>query len=473
MNKVAIVGAGPTGLALAAELALAGVPCDVFDRRPGPRTDSRAITLHARSMELLDLRGIAGRFADAGLPLRGFPLGLKGAAIDFGRLDSDFPYMLGIPQSRIEELLGTRARELGAEIRWSHRVSGIQENADHIQLEFDSAAPQRYSYVVGCDGLRSSVREAAGIPFPGFPNPGSVSLADVYLDGLPMDDAYGELTDRGMLLVLPFRDGSCRVVLYDYAKAGTPIDEPVTLDEVRDGITGICGRDLEPRDMYWSGRYRSESRQAPTYRKGRILLAGDAAHTHSPAGAQGLNAGVQDSFNLGWKLAAVLQNRATESLLDSYTAERHPVGAAVLALTGRQFKLNTAKTRRRKALRWVAQRIIAPLPPVQDRLARAYSGISIAYPDASNDLAGTRLPRGTVTLPDGTTERLYDLFHKGDFVLLTPEDDTLDNVRTVRYKTLDAALPATTLIRPDGYLAWASDTSDPTAPKTALQRHLS
>ncbi|MFI0453086.1 FAD-dependent monooxygenase [Actinomadura sp. 6N118] len=148
MNKVAIVGGGPTGLALAAELALAGVPCRVFDRRPGPRTDSRAITLHARTMELLDLRGLAGRFTDAGVPLPGFPLGLKGASIDFGRLDSDFPYMLGIPQSRIEELLAARALELGAEVQWSHRVSGIQQNTDDIQLEFDSADPQSFAYVV-------------------------------------------------------------------------------------------------------------------------------------------------------------------------------------------------------------------------------------------------------------------------------------------------------------------------------------
>ncbi|MEU5884730.1 FAD-dependent monooxygenase [Spirillospora sp. NPDC047279] len=473
MNKVAIVGAGPTGLMLAAELALAGVPCRVFDRRSGPRTDSRAIVLHSRSMEMLDLRGIAGRFADAGAPLRGFPLGLKGASIDFSRLDSDFPYMLGIPQSRIEELLADRVRELGAEIVWSRRVSGIAQNEDEVRLEFESGGgPESFAYAVGCDGIRSFVRETSEIPFPGFPNPGSVSLADVHLDGLPMDDAYGELTDRGMLLVFPFRDGSCRVVLYDYTRAGAAVDDPVTLDEVRTSIAAICGRDLGPRDMYWSGRYRSESRQVPSYRKGRVFLAGDAAHTHSPAGAQGLNAGVQDSFNLGWKLAAVLRGRAPDALLDSYDAERHPVGAAVLTLTGRQFRLNTAKTRRRKALRWFAEKVVAQLPPVQDRLARAYSGLSVGYPDGTDPLTGTRLPRGTLTLPDGTTTRLYDLFHDGGFVLLGKETHDLDHVTAVRYTGLDTRLPATTLVRPDGYIAWASGADDPAAAKAALTRWL-
>ncbi len=205
-------------------------------------------------------------------------------------------------------------------------------------------------------------------------------LADLFLDGLPMTDAYGDLSDRGMLLMFPFRDGSCRVVLYDYARADVPVTEPVTLDEVRGSLARITGQDFGPRDMGWSGRYRSESRQAPAYRKGRIFLAGDAAHTHSPAGAQGMNTGLQDAVNLGWKLAAAVGGWAPDWLLDSYHAERHPVGAAVLALTGRQFRLNTARTAPRRVLRWAAHRVVAPLPPVQGRLAREYSGLAVRYP---------------------------------------------------------------------------------------------
>lgn len=519
-GRVIVVGAGPTGLVLAAELALAGVPCLLLERRSGLRADSRAICLHARTMEVLDLRGQAGRFAEAGLAVPTFPLGLKGAAISFGGLDSDFPYLLDIPQSQIEALLAARVTEVGAEIRWSAQVTGIEQDAGEVQVLLADGGIERAAYVVGCDGTRSFTRQAAGLPFPGAPNPGSVLLADLFLDGLPMTDAYGDLSDRGMLLVFPFRDGSCRVVLYDYARAEVPVTEPVTLEEVRASLVHIAGQDFGPRDMAWSGRYRSESRQAPAYRNGRIFLAGDAAHTHSPAGAQGMNTGLQDAVNLGWKLAAAAAGWAPDWLLDSYHAERHPVGAAVLSLAGRQFRLNTARTAPRRVLRWAVHRVVAPLPPVQARLARGYSGVAIRYPQttapgrpaaagASHPLAGARLPRGRLIGADGGTTRLYDLFHDGRFVLLEADgggvggagavdagvagagvggaevsgagvggagvggaerDGLPDQVRQVRYLRADGTrLPAAALVRPDGYLAWASDERDAPARATAAR----
>ena len=540
-GRVIVVGAGPTGLVLAAELALAGVPSLVLERRTGLRAESRAICLHARSMEVLDLRGQAGRFTEAGLAVPSFPLGPRGAMISFGRLDSDFPYLLDLPQSQIETLLAARAAELGAEIRWSAHVTGIRQDDEEVRVTLADGGVERASYLVGCDGTRSFTRQAAGLPFPGAPNPGSVVLADLFLDGLPMTDAYGDLSDRGMLLVFPFRDGSCRVVLYDYARADVPVTEPVTLDEVRSSLVRITGQDFGPRDIGWTARYRSESRQVPTYRDGRIFLAGDAAHTHSPAGAQGMNTGLQDAVNLGWKLAAAVDGWAPGWLLDTYQAERHPVGAAVLALTGRQFRLNTARTAPRRVLRWAAHRMVAPLPPVQARLAREYSGLAVRYeapaaasPPAgvgtSHPLAGARLPRGRLTGTDGSTARLYELFHEGRFVLLEADgaegdvgagedsawngaaqqvtavpgaagrgaagqvtagpgiagpgiagpdpagqgaagpraagqagagDGLPDQVRRVRYTRCDGTrLPAATLVRPDGYLAWASDDRD-------------
>ena len=259
---------------------------------------------------------------------------------------------------------------------------------------------ERATYVVGCDGVRSMVRDSAGIAFPGFANPGSVILADLHLDGLPMTNAYGDLSGGGMLLMFPFRDGSCRVVLYDYARADVPVTEPVTIGEVRDGLRRIVGQDFGPHDMYWSARYRSDSRQAPRYRAGRLLLAGDAAHAHSPAGAQGLNTGLQDAVNLGWKLGAVLSGWGPQWLLDSYHAERHPVGAAVLALTGRQFRLNTARTWNRRALRWAVHRLVVPLPPVQRRLARDYSGNRDQLPAGP----GSRPPAGRGSRPPAGRE---------------------------------------------------------------------
>jgi len=514
-DGVIIVGAGPTGLALAGEIALAGAPCLVLERRTGLRTDSRAACLHARSMELLDLRGQAERFTEVGFPVPSFPLGLRGAAIDLRRLDSDFPYILDVPQSRIEELLAARARELGAEIRWSSTVTGIEQDDQEVRLTLADGTVERAAYVVACDGIRSFVRESLSIPFPGAANPGSVILADLHLDGLAMTDAYGDLSQRGMLLVFPYRDGSCRLVLYDYARAEAPVTEPVTLAEISAGLTRIAGQDFGPRDMYWSGRYRSESRQVPGYRAGRVFLAGDAAHTHSPAGAQGLNTGLQDAMNLGWKLGAAVAGWAPGWLLDTYHAERHPVGAAVLALTGRQFRLNTARSRPRRVLRWTAHRVIGPLPPVQSWLARHYSGTSIRYPRAASHaapmlagqpavtgpagraqpaaagpahsavagrphpLAGARLPRARLIAGDGSVVRPAQMFHDGRFVLLDAAGpaamtDLPAQVTVLRYQRCEGArLPAAVLVRPDGYIAWACDERDRTAREQAARAAIS
>jgi 2-polyprenyl-6-methoxyphenol hydroxylase-like FAD-dependent oxidoreductase len=482
-QQVIIIGAGPTGLVLAAELGLAGVPCLVLERRQALRADSRAICLHARSMESLDLRGQARVLAEAGLPVPSFPLGPRRAVISLRGLDSDFPYILDIPQSEMERIFAAWAARCGAEIRWSSQVTTVEQDAAGVTATLESGLRIHGAYLVGCDGVHSLVRESAAVPFPGVPNPGTVVLADLYLDGLPMTDAYGDLSGGGLLLVFPYRDGSCRVVLYDYARADVPTDQPVTLDDVREGLIRIAGRDFGPRGMYWSRRYRSESRQAPAYRAGRVLLAGDAAHAHSPAGAQGLNTGLQDAMNLGWKLAAVVSGWAPGWLLDSYHSERHPVGAAVLALTGRQFRLNTARTPARRALRWAVHRLLVPLPPVQARLARDYSGVSIRYPASpvgpaapappaapAHPLAGARLPRGTLTLPDGRAERLYDLFRDGNFALVDAAPGALapealpGQVRLVRYAASTVRrMPAAMLVRPDGYIAWASDEADPAA----------
>jgi 2-polyprenyl-6-methoxyphenol hydroxylase-like FAD-dependent oxidoreductase len=464
-QRVIVTGAGPTGLALAAELALAGVETLVFERRSGLRTDSRAICLHARSMEVLDLRGQAERFARAGLPVPSFPLGLRGAAIGFRRLDSDFPYLLDLPQSQIEQLLAEWAGDLGAKISWSRPVAGVEQDESGVAVTLADGEVIPAAYLVACDGIRSHVRESLGIPFPGSPNPGSVILADLTLDGLAMDDAYGDLSRNGMLLVFPLAGGSCRVVLYDYSRAEVPVTEPVGFAEVAASLARVAGRDLRPRDMYWSRRYRSESRQVPSYQLGRVFLAGDAAHTHSPAGAQGLNTGLQDAVNLGWKLGAAVAGWAPDWLLATYHAERLPVGAAVLTVTGRQFRLNTARSPAGRAVRWMAHRVIAPVPIVQSWLAANYSGTAVRYPApaGAHAMAGARLPRGEVTLADGRITRIYELFHDGRFVLLDTEcpEGLPRQVRAVRYRGSTARLPAAVLARPDGYVAWATGERDP------------
>ncbi|HZB30142.1 MAG TPA: FAD-dependent monooxygenase [Streptosporangiaceae bacterium] len=496
-TQVIIVGAGATGLALAGELALAGVSCQVIERRAARTRDSRANCLHARSMETLDLRGQAAAYTDVGTPISTLPLGLEGTGVDLRRLDSDFPYVLNIRAHRVEDLLEAWATRLGAEVVRSAAVLGVEQDEEEVRVTVagpDGRRVERAAYVVGCDGSRSTVREAVGLAFPGagaatgapgdqdagagadtdaVPVPGSVIVADVRLTGLPADEAYGGLTDAGMAFAFPFDDGTCRVVLYDYGRtpARRPADEPVTLEEIRAGLARSTGRtDLDPRDLGWSARFSGTSRQAPAYRMGRVFLAGRAALAHVPVGAQDLDSGLADAINLGWKLAATLHGWAPNRLLDSYHDERHPAGRDVLARTARQFWINAARTTRHRLLRWLAYRVVVPLPPVQSRLAGAYSGLSARYPPAgkrAHPLAGTRLPRGTLTLPGGSRTRLYDLFADGRFVLLDHDfhaeryGGLPRHVRTVPYLSCDRRRwPAAVLVRPDGYIAWAHDEAD-------------
>jgi 2-polyprenyl-6-methoxyphenol hydroxylase-like FAD-dependent oxidoreductase len=500
-TQVIIVGAGATGLALAGELALAGVRCRVIERHATGTRESRTNCLHARSMETLDLRGQATAFTDIGLPIRTLPLGFEGSGVDLRRLDTDFPYMLNIREHQVEELLEAWATRLGAEVVRSTAALGVEQDEEEVLVTVagpDGRRVERAAYAVGCDGARSTVREAVGVPFAGVginagtglgagdpgeggaggdPDsiPGSVVLADVRLEGLPADEAYGGLTDDGMAFVFPFRDGTCRVVLYDYARtpaAERPAGEPVTLEEVRAGLVRRTGRtDLLPRDLGWSGRFSGENRQAPAYRTGRVFLAGSAALSHLPVGAQGPDTGLADAVNLGWKLAARMKGWAPDRLLDSYHDERHPAGRDALARTARQIRLNAANTTLHRLLRWLAHRVVVPLPPVQARLAGAYSGVAAAYSPGGqhpHPLAGTRLPRGTLTLPGGSRTRLYDLFADGRFVLLDHDlhaeryGGLPRHVRTVPYLSCDRRRwPAAALVRPDGYIAWAHDETDP------------
>ncbi|HEU5159940.1 MAG TPA: FAD-dependent monooxygenase [Streptosporangiaceae bacterium] len=482
-EQVIIVGAGATGLALAGELALAGVPCRVIERRATRPRDSRAICLHARSMETLDLRGQAAAFADTGLPIHTLPLGFPGSGVDLRRLDSDFPYVLDIRQDQAEELLEEWATGLGAEIVRQAAVVGVEQDDEVVRLTVEGPGGRRVeraAYAVGCDGSSSTVRESLGVPFPAAPAAGTaapptrVAVADVRLDGWAAADASGGLTDGGMVFVFPFRDGTCRVVLHDVAPppTGPPADDPVTPEEIHAALARAFGRtDVVPREPRWSARLLGENRQVPAYRSGRVFLAGTAALTHTAAGAQGFDTGLADAVNLGWKLAAAVKGWAPPRLLDSYHAERHPAGRYLLARTARQFGLNSGRAPQRRLLRRLVHRLIVPLPPVQARLAGAYAGVAAGYPPAgkgAHPLAGTRLPRGTVTLPGGARTRLYDLFADGRFVLLDHDvhaeryGGLPPHVRTVPYLSCDRRhWPAAVLIRPDGYIAWAHDESDP------------
>ncbi len=494
-KRVVIVGAGPTGLALAGELALAGVTCRVLERREHPSAESRALALHARTLEMLDLRGQAERFVQEGFPCRYFPLGTRQARLDFAYLPSRFPYLLIIAQSRIEQFLEERARALGVEVIRQARVVDLAQDETGVSIQVEGAQvkgagrswTERASYMVGCDGVHSTVRQLLGIAFPGSPNAVAVTLADVRLPAMAEPQPLGHFSDKGLMLAFPFGSSDqYRVVLYDYERAGVPVTEPVTLTEVRAGLQRILGTDLGACDPVWLTRYRSEQRQAEHYRMGRIFLAGDAAHSHAPTGAQGLNIGFQDAMNLGWKLAADVHGWAPPNLLDSYHSERYPIAAQVLRTTKVQLRLNTARSLPLRVLRALAFAVLTPLPAVQRLLSKRLSGLAFRYPppvgEPASRLVGRRIADGSLTVQGGHATRLYQLFQDGQFVLVdrsaTAEFATIaeqgwtDRVRAVAATSHEIRWPFAMLIRPDGYVAWASENAGAARHEDAVQTAL-
>ncbi|MCQ8188512.1 FAD-dependent monooxygenase [Streptomyces rugosispiralis] len=490
MNDVVVVGAGPVGLLLAAELRLVGVDVTVIERAAARSPHSKALTLHPRSLEVLAMRGLAEPFVRAGVPVPTGHYGGLPVRLDFSVLDTRFPYTLVLPQLRTERLLEERLRALGGEIRRRHRALEVRQDADGAEVDVagpDGTYTLRTAWVVGCDGAGSAVRTSAGIDFPGTRATTTGILGDVVLDAPPsvpsVDNEYGGF------LIVPLADGHHRVAGSTRESRTIPADRPLTFEELRGHVRQVAGTDFGMRAPRWLSRFGNAARQAARYRDGRVLLAGDAAHMHMPMGGQGLNVGLQDAFNLGWKLAAVCQGRAPDGLLDTYHAERHPVGAALLENTQAQTVLGATYTPDARALRSVFGRLLAAHPAVNRQFAGELSALDVAYPadgadGAADRLTGTR-PADRLTgtrAPDlgldGAPEpSLYPLLADGRFVLLRlgPDGDTgrepadalataaaiaggPDRIRAVTARpttTHDGwAGPRTVLVRPDGHVAW-------------------
>ena len=338
---VLVVGAGPVGLWVACELALAKVNVAVLERRAEPVTQSRALAIQGRTLEVFALRGLADRFVSRGRPIPKGHFGGLGTSLDFSVFDTRFPFTLLLAQATTEALLEERALELGVEIRRGHFVETAEPRADGVVLEGRNGEVSfRLSarYAVGADGARSMIRHAAGIDFAGHPAQHAFMLAEVVLDAPPVHPLVTIVNEFGSLLVAPCGDGVHHRVVVDAPVAVAP-SEPVSLVELAAAAARIAGTDFRPRDPIWLTRFTDETRLAEHYRKGRILLAGDAAHIHAPMGGQGLNVGIQDAMNLGWKLASVLRGTASEALLDTYERERWPVGEVLRRNTLAQVAL--------------------------------------------------------------------------------------------------------------------------------------
>jgi 2-polyprenyl-6-methoxyphenol hydroxylase-like FAD-dependent oxidoreductase len=462
---VVVVGAGPTGLMLAGDLARAGVSCAVLERHPERSNLTRAFAVHARTLEQLDARGVADELVATGTPESKLRF-LGGAELSLPRLPSRFPYVLVTPQYETERVLAERARSLGADIRYGAEVTGLARFPDGVEVIVRSdGQPEhlvRAAYVVGADGRHSTVRTAIAMPFPGRSVVRSVMLADVRLTQPPPDTLTANATGQAFALIAPFGDGWYRVIAWQ--RDNQPAEDvPVSLEEVADTARLALGTDFGLHNPRWMSRFHSEERQVPRYRDGRVLLAGDAAHVHSPAGGQGMNTSIQDAANLGWKLAATFQGWAPDGLLDTYHAERHPVGRQVLRTSGAMLRIGLTAPRAVVAARNIAAAVVTRTPFAPRFLAGALSGLSISYPAprGAHPLTGQRV----ADLPLTGGRRLYEALRDGRFLLAGAPGalpaDVADAGLLAGYEdrvaTAEVARPTRTLalIRPDAYIAWA------------------
>jgi 3-(3-hydroxy-phenyl)propionate hydroxylase len=457
-HAVIIAGGGPTGLMLAGELALANVDVTAVERRSGQELHgSRAGGLHARTIEVLDQRGIADRFLAEGQAMQIQSFG--GSSLDI----SDFPtrhnYGLALWQSRFERILGAWVGELGVPIVREHEVTGFSQDDTGVVVELSDGRSLGADYLVGCDGGRSVVRKTAGIAFPGWDPTTSWLIAEVEMEQTP---EFGLRPGGG---IGPSDRGSVRVALkeHDVEHAGEP-----TLQGLSEALIAVDGTDYGVHSPTWISRFTDVTRQAARYRQGRVLLAGDAAHVHPPQGGQGLNTGVQDAVNLGWKLAQVVNGTSPDGLLDSYHAERHPVAARVLRNSMAQIALS-ATDARTDALREIVGEVLGMDEP-RRRFAAMMSGLDIHYDlGEGHPLLGRRMPDLDLVAADGPL-RVFALLHDARPVLLNLGlPGGLDIGRWAgRVQMIDASYrgewelpvlgvvtaPTAVVIRPDGYVAW-------------------
>ncbi|MGW6714065.1 FAD-dependent monooxygenase [Streptomyces globisporus] len=466
---VIVVGAGPAGLVLAGELRLAGVEVLVIERLVERTGESRGLGFTARTLEVFDQRGLLSRFGEIETSTQGH---FGGIPLDFSLLEGTGKAAKTVPQSVTEEKLEEWATELGAVIRRGHELLSLDQDDDGVAVEVrgpDGVHTLRADYLVGCDGGRSAVRKAAGFDFPGTPATLEMFLADV--KGLDLEPRMiGESLPGGMVMVGKLPGGVTRIIANEFGTPPRRRDTPPRYEEVADVWKRLTGTDISHGDPQWVSSFGDAARQVTEYRRGRVLLAGDAAHVHLPAGGQGMNTSVQDSVNLGWKLAAVVNGWAGPGLLDSYHSERHPVGERLLMNTRAQGMLLLSGPEVHP-LREVLRELTA-YEEVNRHLAAMVSGLEIGYDvgGGSHALLGRRMPHLALVGEHGGSSST-ELLRPARGILLDLDDNPRLRQRAVPWAArvdivtaAPAAVPegsalrgtSALLIRPDGHVAWAA-----------------
>jgi 2-polyprenyl-6-methoxyphenol hydroxylase-like FAD-dependent oxidoreductase len=461
---VLVVGAGPTGLTAAGDLARSGRSVTVLERRPEINPSSRAFATMARTLEVLDARGIADDLLAHAHKAPGVTI-FGGARIDLTYLDSPYQFVMITPQTNVDQALGAYAVAQGAEIRRGIDVVGLDQDADGVTVtarDADDGRETRWrtKYLIGTDGAHSTVRTLLGVDFPGKTVLSSIVLADVKLAhgptgaGLTLGSTRNEFA-----FLVPYdrhdTDGSWyRTMVWD-RKHQVSDDEPVDRDEIVGILTRAMKADLGLLEVGWKSRFHCDERQVEQYRHGRVLLAGDAAHVHSPMGGQGMNTGIQDAANLAWKIDAVLAG-ADDAVLDTYQSERHPIGKRVVLQSGLMARGVTLRPRIARGIRNILAPRILRMPRIRDLVAGSFAGTTLRYAHRAGEsaLVGTRATRIPLT-----HERLAALQREPGFVLIRERGRPALNV-TDLHQAERADGGTAVLVRPDGYIAWAGDSAN-------------
>jgi 2-polyprenyl-6-methoxyphenol hydroxylase-like FAD-dependent oxidoreductase len=510
-HDVVVVGGGPVGMWLAAELHRGGAWPLVLERRAQRPPHSKALTIYPRTLEQFAMRGLAGRWTAEGMPVPSSHYAILTSRLDLSFLGTRFPYTLFLPQRRTEELLDGHLAELGVPVMREHTVTGLRQDSGGVDLDVatpDGGRRVRAAYVVGCDGAGSTVRQAAGIGWTGEPATWTTILGDTELTDPPQGRALTLNRPGGSIYMVDLGGGRWRIAPIDHATFADPVSKPVTFSDLRASTLRLAGTDFGMRETpdTWLSRVGDEARHAPAYQQGRVLLAGDAAHIHFPAGGQGLNLGLQDAANLGWKLAAAIRGWAPAELLKTYAAERLPVALDVIADSQAQCALFANPTPAGIALRERFNDLLGAHESLRRDLALRLSGLAIRYGKAgdADTAAGCRVP--DLELRGAPAPSVFCLLRPARFVLLmlsapaaaapgsgvpvgsgaTADADAAvpGELREIaagygdRLDVVAAELAASAadwagfralLIRPDGYVAWSlrRGTPPPFAPPLA------